>query len=271
MNINSNNIVSLSDVKRNTEEILESTKVKGNIFVFENNRPEYVILCIEEYNKFLDDSKEVVRDSVNNENEVLEALNAIGKKVFVEYYYVFKEDESPEEKLPQEYTLNSRRSRSSKARRLFKDEKNIDALTIIIESNRIEDEVREKAIEILKSELGNEEVIVNLSNASHNKVKVGKLARNTIRQFIEEKVINQEEILRLQDLKYSKDNFNLSYPVLKLVDKNSPIETQRNDSNGYPRYYSATVSSYGRMYLICSQWVEKLHRDKLEKWIESKK
>jgi hypothetical protein len=99
-------------------------------------------------------------------------------------------------------------------------------------------------------------------------MKIGKYVRTTITLLIEEKKINSEMIMKMQDLNYSKTTFNINYPVLKLVNSNVNVATQRNDKHGYPRYYSRTVSSYGKTYLICSQWIENLHRAKFEKWVD---
>jgi anti-sigma28 factor (negative regulator of flagellin synthesis) len=271
MNIDVNKIISVKDIATHDRMMLESRLEKGCLFIFDDNKPKYVLMTMEEYSNLTEkDSNITSTKSRVGDEEVVEALNAIGKKVFVDYYYIFKKDDSPEEQLSTEYTLNSRRSRSSKARKLFKENKNIEALKLIIESERLDDDTRQIALKILEEESADHELFSQSKNTFSQKMKIGKLARTTIVSMIEEKRIGPDEIKRLLSGEYSKSTFNMSYPILKLADEKIPLADQRTDSNGYSRYYSTSVRYYGKTYLICSQWVERLHREKLEKWIESK-
>jgi PHD/YefM family antitoxin component YafN of YafNO toxin-antitoxin module len=118
MIIDSSKIISINKLVANTEEVLNSSCEKGSLYIFDENRPKYVLMNIDEYKHLMDVVDEFYEDKSNfNQNiDISKLLNAIGSKVFVDYYYIFKNDDSPEEKLPLEYTLNSRRSRSSKAK-----------------------------------------------------------------------------------------------------------------------------------------------------------
>lgn len=110
----------------------------------------------------------------------------------------------------------------------------------------------------------------DVNKLQNNEIKVGKLARTVITSFIEEKVIDVNEIIKLQSADYSKRVFNMNYQVLKEVNPSLNILDQHCDERGYSRYYSGTVSYCGKTYLLCSQWVEDLHRDSLERWIKAK-
>ena len=69
---------------------------------------------------------------------------------------------------------------------------------------------------------------------------------------------------------YSAEVFNLNIPALKMVNKSQSLDEQKRDQRGYNRYYNFTLKAYGQEYLLCSQWVEYLHREKFEKWLQSK-
>ena len=92
-------------------------------------------------------------------NSVNSTLNAIGKTVFVNFYYDFKNPLMSEEKIAEKlYTDNPKTKshqqgfRVPRARHLFKEKKNLEALVIIAKSERVPQETREKAIAILIDE-----------------------------------------------------------------------------------------------------------------------
>lgn len=83
-------------------------------------------------------------------------LQSVGMKIFVEYYYAFKNEmisnQEMVEQLPHEYTIKSRRSRTSHARWIFQNGLNIDALNKVESSDRVASNVLEGARLILRSE-----------------------------------------------------------------------------------------------------------------------
>ncbi|MDW7670553.1 MAG: hypothetical protein SCK57_12765 [Bacillota bacterium] len=89
----------------------------------------------------------------HRDDEIMKRLNAIGKSTFVEYYHVFKNYDDPIAKLPQHFTLKSRHSRTSKARSIFRDNQEVEALKIIINSGRLDPEIIEKAKVLLDTEM----------------------------------------------------------------------------------------------------------------------
>ncbi len=83
--------------------------------------------------------------------DLIRTLNSIGKSTFVKYYYSFK-DKSREECIAQfdeNYTDKAKSTRTGHAQRIFRENKNLDALEIIIKSNRADDATRTKAKEIM--------------------------------------------------------------------------------------------------------------------------
>ena len=84
----------------------------------------------------------------------LEALlNRVGKRVFVQYYEQFRDTRLPAGDvvalLPREFTAKSRSSRTSKARRIFREDRATEALRVIAASGRVETDVAEQARQLL--------------------------------------------------------------------------------------------------------------------------
>lgn len=80
-------------------------------------------------------------------------LTSIGMSTFVKYYDQFRNpnisDQDMLERLPQDYTLKARRTRVSKARRIFRERLELEALNAILGANRVDEETRKQATEIL--------------------------------------------------------------------------------------------------------------------------
>lgn len=86
--------------------------------------------------------------------DLIRTLNSIGKSTFVKYYYCFR-DKSRDECISQineDYTDKAKSTRTGHAQRIFRENKNIEALKIIVNSNRVDSITREQAREILMSE-----------------------------------------------------------------------------------------------------------------------
>ena len=85
-----------------------------------------------------------------------EDLRKIGKAVFVNFYYDFKDTAISTEELSEKLLRENPKSRSARqrfriprARWIFERGQEVDALNIIINSKRVDNEAREKAKEIL--------------------------------------------------------------------------------------------------------------------------
>jgi hypothetical protein len=88
-------------------------------------------------------------------DELDRLLNRVGKSVFVRYYVRFADQRIPDseivEMLPRDYTLKSRRSRTSKARRIFRERRQREALERIADSQRTDSEATALARRLLTS------------------------------------------------------------------------------------------------------------------------
>ncbi len=78
-------------------------------------------------------------------------LNSIGKSTFVKYYFSFKIMSCEEciAQFEEDYTDKAKRTRTTHAQRIFRENKQLEALDIIIQSNRVDSNTRNRAKEIL--------------------------------------------------------------------------------------------------------------------------
>lgn len=83
--------------------------------------------------------------------DVKKSLKAIGKDLFVKYYYVFScmSFEDCMEVIPEEYTETSKRIRISHAKEIFKEGEEYYALEMICKSPNVNPETKSKAEAIL--------------------------------------------------------------------------------------------------------------------------
>ena len=83
-------------------------------------------------------------------------LASIGKSTFIRYFDQFQDEtisnQEMVERLPASYTLKSRWSRTTKARRIFRERLEDEALDIIINSDHVDPETWERARQLLSSD-----------------------------------------------------------------------------------------------------------------------
>lgn len=98
-------------------------------------------------------------------------LSAIGKAVFVNFYYDFKDTAISTEELSEKLLRENPKSRSARqgfriprARHIFEMGQEIEALNIIIRSERVDIEAREKAKEILLHEAQQKEKDIEIKD-----------------------------------------------------------------------------------------------------------
>ena len=89
-------------------------------------------------------------------------------------------------------------------------------------------------------------------------VKIGTMAKTTLRHLLESGAATPEEVVALQTLEGSRAAFNLGFPLLVPID------------SGYARtrYYAEHLVIRGQEYVMTSQWYESM-RSKLQAWIDS--
>lgn len=94
---------------------------------------------------------------------------------------------------------------------------------------------------------------------------VGKLVQNEFVNLLKSDKITQNILQNLEKSDYSKQIFNVNYPVLLRI--NSIAEAKNGvDHNGINRYYAKPITLQGNLYLLTSQWYER-NKDKLIRWI----
>ena len=94
--------------------------------------------------------------------DVNRMLNSVGKKVFVDYYYEFKDLKMDKDVLAQKLLdenpnarkLSGQFVRINFARKIFSNNLQKEALNIIINSNRLDEDTIKKTMEIREAEVG---------------------------------------------------------------------------------------------------------------------
>jgi hypothetical protein len=151
--VNYNQFVPLSQLLSDFNTVERLLNQYGEVVVVIDDSPRYCILTI-------DSAGEVTSKKLSNSQhklsskraETMEILNKIGKSTFIEHYYDFKHNLTPADDLPEDFTTNSKRSRKSKARRIFREGLQLEALQIIMNSNRLDPSIINKAKEIYEKE-----------------------------------------------------------------------------------------------------------------------
>ena len=112
-----------------------------------------------------------------------------------------------------------------------------------------------------RSAAARETAAINAPMDSYNELKIGKLAQTVLRSILENGAISEEELQWLQTAQYSKQMFDLQYPLL--VSENETFDTVR--------YYAKPLFINGKRFYMCSQWFEvsaNNDRPYLLHWIE---
>jgi hypothetical protein len=96
--------------------------------------------------------------------------------------------------------------------------------------------------------------------------KIGQFVRKEIGKLARNGQISEEMVQHLLDETYSKETFNLNFPVLRRIEKGQYISKQKY-IDGYSRYWSEAFVINGRIYIVCNKWNER-HRTKFLNWLE---
>lgn len=98
----------------------------------------------------------------------------------------------------------------------------------------------------------------------YQELKIGQLAQNVLGRMLRDGCASDEEIKKMQTSEYSKEHFDLQFPLLLL--KETDNERRPN------RYYANPIEINGAKYYMCSEWFEKEDgnndRPYLLKWIK---
>jgi hypothetical protein len=242
MKSNYSNYITIEELQSNIKKVYKKIKEHEELFVLKDNKPIFVIQSI---------------DSNITDKQVLleELLSKVGKKIFIEYFELFKEYERPEMALPIEYSLNSRRSRSSSAKRIFKENLEVEALKQIANSYKLSKDVRLKA----------EKLLIGYGEKVQKEMKISEIVKNVIPMILKNSTFSNE-VEQFLNLEYSKEQLKLYFPLLIKIESEFNIKSQITDTNNYARYYKSPILIGNTKYLLCSQWNSKIHNEKLKEW-----
>lgn len=93
-------------------------------------------------------------------------------------------------------------------------------------------------------------------------MKIGIIVRTVLRKILENDEVSKEEIEQMQKADYSKEVFDIQYPLL--------LKVSETDGKSPKRYYSLPIKVYGEDYFLCSEWFEvpaNNDRPYLMKWL----
>lgn len=79
-------------------------------------------------------------------------------------------------------------------------------------------------------------------------MKIGALARTVLRKALEDGKASKDEIEKMQNKDYSKETFDIQFPLL--------LKTTNSEGIKPIRYYANPINIYGEEYFMCSEWYE---------------
>ncbi len=98
-----------------------------------------------------------------------------------------------------------------------------------------------------------------------NEMKIGALVRSTLTKMLSNHEITMDEIELMQTENYSKQVFDIQYPLLRKASLSNGVKVLR--------YWAGAVEAYGEKYFICSEWYEvpqNNDRPYFMKWLSSR-
>lgn len=98
--------------------------------------------------------------------------------------------------------------------------------------------------------------------------KIGKLIHRTISELIEQDKLSEDMIGKLQNHKYSHDQFGIKHTFLIEIDEQQDVRNQLMDENGYVRYWTKPFLIRGKKYCVCKEWFEN-QREKYLRWLST--
>ena len=96
----------------------------------------------------------------------------------------------------------------------------------------------------------------------YDEIKVDALVKTTFSEI----ELLEEEILKLSDHKYSKETFNIGYPLIRKIDRALTLKDNRM-IDGATKYYSRIYEINNRKYLLANDWNE-YNKEKYIRWFK---
>lgn len=79
-------------------------------------------------------------------------------------------------------------------------------------------------------------------------MKIGVIVRTVLRKILKNGKVAKEEIEQMKTADYSKEVFDIQYPLL--------VKVKETDGRSPKRYYSLPIKIYDEDYFLCSEWFE---------------
>ena len=128
----------------------------------------------------------------------------------------------------------------------------------------VENSVRKTRTRVSTSKSDVDEIDYTDADA-YQELKIGQLAQKVLARMLYDGCATEKEIAEMQTPEYSKQHFDLQYPLLRLA---TETETPLH-------YYAKSIVIYGTRYRMCCEWFEKKggnnDRPYLLKWLEDNK
>ncbi len=131
-----------------------------------------------------------------------------------------------------------------------------------------DDEKKEKAVVqkvSARTLLRRKKYKLNYSEMHLDAIEISELVKTTLVLLLENDLLEEFEIAWLVDSDYSKDNFDVEYPILMEIDPSSSVEEQQVKDEAI-RYYDTVITSKGSDYLLTSEWNDS-SKDKYVNWL----
>ena len=98
--------------------------------------------------------------------------------------------------------------------------------------------------------------------------KIGEIIKKFMPYILENNLISENEIKNLENPIYSKDTFNVNYPILKRYDKSIP-KKDNIKLNGGPRYYSKPIKYNSTEFFLTNHWYD-YYKENFIDWMKRK-
>lgn len=96
------------------------------------------------------------------------------------------------------------------------------------------------------------------SKIKSTSIKIGQIVKNYLIPTLLSDKISSTEVQKLQDADYSKQIFDINYPLL----------SKERIINGRARYYVSPLLIKGVKYYVCQEWFDRNYQ-KLETWLKA--
>lgn len=110
----------------------------------------------------------------------------------------------------------------------------------------------------VKRKLKNSPTEPKISKIKSPFIKIGQIVKNYLIPTLLSDKISSTEVQKLQDADYSKQTFDINYPLL----------SKERIINGHARYYVSPLLIKGVKYYVCQEWFDRNYQ-KLETWLKA--